>query len=139
MPRHNYSDVPLSRFDWKTLPAKPAKREDVLGAMAAMRFALLYKDMSSDPGGTYIACHRSFQFGEWFDFGKMDVDAIVEAAKDAKPFHAEGLLKAPYPICILRARLFGAKDNREFESLFDGLRRGSRNDHHAIQMQRIAQ
>ena len=105
-----------SEFDFTTLPLKPATRESCLAAIRGSgTFAFVDKKLSKDPANTAAAIADTFERGEWFDFGEIDADDLATAATDALPFFRSGLLKPPYPLCILRVRLSDREEGKAVE------------------------
>ncbi len=104
-------------FDFETCPAKPCSRDDALAAMRADRFCLFNNKMTHGVEQFARGMYENFRLSEWFDFGRVDADALAAAGEDAKPFIAEGLLRAPYQRCVFRCRLAGGRDSREIELL----------------------
>jgi hypothetical protein len=81
---------------------KPVNREELL-----QRIDHLVEVPGEPPvrQGLRTTLKRIIEVAEWFDFGTLEADACIRAARDARPFRQAGLLRPPYNLCVMRMRL----------------------------------
>lgn len=112
----------VQSFNFNSLPLGPSSRDLVLTNATNKRLSFCFMDrnMTEDGPETRRMLLDVIDTGEWFDFGRVDVDDLTKIASDSHPLFEAGMLRAPYPRCTFRVRLQGLNDEdqyREHETL----------------------
>lgn len=107
----------------KELPNKPTNRDRLLKALNSV--LRMPKRVTRDK--KYVdfvgeSLREAARSAEWFDFGHIDAETLIDCAEDARRMADEGLIFLPYPSVVFRARVVTEDAAAEFALLCEDYR-----------------
>lgn len=113
--------------DGMNTPARPTHRDDLIAILESDRCEMACMFDAAEEAqqfGSLIL--KNVYEGEWFDFGAIDIKALLKAVLDAKDIMKARLAIPPYDRCVFRFRMTLGDMPEDIATLFRKVEMGSR-------------